>query len=67
MRAASRYARKGDDLVGPERPFGELFEVRAARSVDDLLFSYRARVHAGAAESDLRISLDRGRDHALEV
>jgi putative transposase len=32
-----------------------------------LLFSYGARVHAGAAESDLGTSLDRGREHALEV
>jgi len=65
--APGSVALESDDLVGPERPVRQLLEVRAASAVDDLLFSDGARVDAGAAESDPRTSLDRDREHTLEV
>src|SRR3989337_1272472 len=58
---------EGDDLVGPERPLGQLLERGAARALDDLALVDPARIHAGTAETDLGAVAQRRDEHAVQV
>jgi hypothetical protein len=55
-----------EGLVGPERPGGQFFQVRAAGPINELLLFEPARVEARAAAADLGAVYHRF-EHAVEV